>query len=417
MSGRANILLVDDRRENLLAFEAVLEPLGHHLVSVTSGQEALKELLQQDFACILLDVQMPELDGFETAELIKQRERTSHIPIIFLTAISKEESHVFRGYSAGAVDYLFKPFEPEVLRSKVAVFIELWEKTEQLRLQSELLREQALVALRRESEERYRQLADAMPQIVWTSAPDGGATYFNRRWFDYTGMSERDAGPHAWHMVTHPDDLPRVVARRERGDLRGRVPLPERGRRLPLAPRARCADPRRERRDRLLGRHGHGHPRPQARRGAAELHHRGGGHPVELARLPRDARPRRPGGGAPDGRLVRGRDRGVRRLDPPDRERARGPGEGALRPRAAGAVSARSERTAGRTRGHPDRRAGARPGDPEEAARRGRGGRDPSRPDPGARLPLLDVRAVDLTRPGARRAHVRRSGVGPHLRR
>src|SRR5204862_3643558 len=126
----ANILLVDDRPENLLALEAILEPLGENLVSVDSGEAALKELLQQDFACILLDVQMPELDGFETAELIKQRERTSHIPIIFLTAISKEESHVFRGYSAGAVDYLFKPFEPEVLRSKVAVFIELWEKTE-----------------------------------------------------------------------------------------------------------------------------------------------------------------------------------------------------------------------------------------------------------------------------------------------
>jgi PAS domain S-box-containing protein len=113
------------------------------------------------------------------------------------------------------VDYLFKPFEPEVLRSKVAVFIELWEKTEQLKRQSELLHEQELGALRRESEERYEQLADAMPQIVWTAGPDGGARYFNRRWFEYTGMSERDAGPHAWHMVTHPDDLPRVVARRE----------------------------------------------------------------------------------------------------------------------------------------------------------------------------------------------------------
>jgi CheY-like chemotaxis protein len=154
-SSRANILLVDDRPKNLLALEAILEPLGQNLVSVESGEGALKELLQRDFACILLDVQMPVLDGFETAELIKQRERTSHIPIIFLTAISKEEGHVFRGYSAGAVDYLFKPFEPEVLRSKVAVFIELWEKTEQLKRQSELLHEQELGALRRESEERY----------------------------------------------------------------------------------------------------------------------------------------------------------------------------------------------------------------------------------------------------------------------
>src|SRR5205085_4075185 len=108
----------------------------------TSGEEALKHLLHEDFAVILLDVQMPGLDGFETAELIKQRERTRHIPIIFLTAISKEERHVFRGYSAGAVDYLFKPFDPEVLRSKVGVFVELWEKTQQLQSQAELLREQ-----------------------------------------------------------------------------------------------------------------------------------------------------------------------------------------------------------------------------------------------------------------------------------
>ena len=211
----ANILLVDDRPKNLLALEAILEPLGHNLVSVDSGDAALKELLQRDFACILLDVQMPELDGFETAELIKQRQRTSHIPIIFLTAISKEEQHVFRGYSAGAVDYLFKPFNPDILRSKVAVFIELWEKTEQLRMQAELLREQELGALRRESEERYRQLADAMPQIVWTADTDGNASYFNRQWFEYTGMSEEDAGPAAWHLVTHPDDLPGVAAKLE----------------------------------------------------------------------------------------------------------------------------------------------------------------------------------------------------------
>src|SRR5205807_8691625 len=128
----ACVLLVDDRPENLLALEAALEPLRQHLVSVQSGEAALRELLQHDFACILLDVQMPDLDGFETAELIKQRPRTSAIPIIFLTAISMEDRHVFRGYSAGAVDYIFKPFDPDVLRSKVSVFIELWQKSERL---------------------------------------------------------------------------------------------------------------------------------------------------------------------------------------------------------------------------------------------------------------------------------------------
>ena len=216
MSGqRANVLLVDDRPENLLALEAILEPLGHRSSPSRSATAALKELLLDDFACILLDVQMPELDGFELAELIKGRERSRHIPIIFVTALSKEERHVYRGYSAGAVDYIFKPIDATILRSKVSVFVELWEKTQQLQAQAEQLHAQELAALERASEERYRQLADAMPQIVWTSDALGGATYFNRRWFDYTGMSPADAGPNAWHQVVHPDDLPVAVGRRE----------------------------------------------------------------------------------------------------------------------------------------------------------------------------------------------------------
>ncbi len=209
-----NLLLVDDRPENLLALEAILEPLGQNLVTAGSGEEALRRLLEGDFACILLDVQMPGMDGFETAAWIKRRERTRNIPIIFLTAISKDEEHVFQGYEVGAVDYVFKPIDPQVLRSKVGVFVELWEKTEQLRFQSELLREQELAKVRRAGEERYRQLADAMPQIVWTSDPAGRATYYNRRWFEYTGMSAEDADESAWTRVVHPDDLPEVLARR-----------------------------------------------------------------------------------------------------------------------------------------------------------------------------------------------------------
>ncbi|HEV7134418.1 MAG TPA: ATP-binding protein [Gaiellaceae bacterium] len=212
---QASILLVDDRRENLLALEAVLEPLGHRLVSVTSGTEALKEVLLGEFACILLDVQMPELDGFEVATLIKQRSRSEHIPIIFVTALSKEDRHVYRGYSTGAVDYIFKPIDPGVLQSKVSVFVDLWLKTKQLQEQAALLHGQELADLERASEARYRQLADAMPQIVWTAGMDGETTYFNRRWFDYTGMTTAEAGPNAWHLVVHPDDLPAVVGRRE----------------------------------------------------------------------------------------------------------------------------------------------------------------------------------------------------------
>ena len=211
-----SLLLVDDRPQNLLALQAILEPLGHELVSAASGAEALRCLLHKDdFAVILLDVQMPDLDGFEVAEVIKQRERTSSIPIIFLTALSKEERNVFRGYEVGAVDYVFKPFDPEILRAKVAVFIELWEKNQQIRAQAEQLAEQELAELRRASAERYRQLADAMPQIVWTSDNLGNATYYNRRWFEFTGMAEGEVDGAAWSQVTHPDDLPQTMMRRQ----------------------------------------------------------------------------------------------------------------------------------------------------------------------------------------------------------
>lgn len=136
-----NILLVDDHAENLLALEAILSPLGERLVFAHSGSEALKCLLQQDFAAILLDVQMPDMDGFETAALIRGRVRSQSTPIIFLTAINKSETHVFQGYSLGAVDYLFKPLVPDVLRSKVAVFVDLYRKSEEVRQQAERLRE------------------------------------------------------------------------------------------------------------------------------------------------------------------------------------------------------------------------------------------------------------------------------------
>ena len=136
MSPRTNILLVDDRSENLIALQAVLEPLGHNLITAASGEEALKQLLTEEFSVILLDVQMPGMDGFETATEIKRREKTRDVPIIFLTAISRDPSHVLKGYSTGAVDYIPKPFDPDALRAKVSVFVELHEK-------NELLREQA----------------------------------------------------------------------------------------------------------------------------------------------------------------------------------------------------------------------------------------------------------------------------------
>ena len=149
---RVSLLLVDDRPENLLALEAILEPLGQTMVRANSGPEALKHVLAQEFAAILLDVQMPGMNGFEVAEIIKSRERSRTIPIIFLSAINKEEAYVFKGYSMGAVDYVFKPFNPDVLRSKVSVFVDLFMKQRELQRQAELLRE----AQKRELELEHR---------------------------------------------------------------------------------------------------------------------------------------------------------------------------------------------------------------------------------------------------------------------
>lgn len=149
---KVNILLVDDRPENLLALDAILEPLGQNLVRANSGPEALRCVLGNDFATILLDVQMPGMNGFEVAEIIKSRERSRTIPIIFLSAISKEDAYVFKGYSMGAVDYVFKPFNPDVLRSKVSVFVDLFVKQRELQHQAELLR----AAEKRELELEHR---------------------------------------------------------------------------------------------------------------------------------------------------------------------------------------------------------------------------------------------------------------------
>lgn len=146
---KVNILLVDDRPENLVALESVLQDLGQNLVTARSGRDALKHVLEEDFACILLDVQMPEMNGFETATLIRSRKRSQHTPILFLTAINKSETHVATGYQIGAVDYVFKPFEPEVLRAKVSAFVELSRKTRELEDE---------VSRRKQAEEEVRML-------------------------------------------------------------------------------------------------------------------------------------------------------------------------------------------------------------------------------------------------------------------
>jgi len=157
---RPNLLLVDDRPENLLALESILDDLEFNIVTANSGNEALRCLLKQDFALILLDVEMPGLDGFQTAETIRSRRKTRFTPIIFLTAINKTDQHVFRGYAVGAVDYLFKPYAAEVLRSKIRVFADLYMKTREVTRQAELLLDSNL-----QLEETNQQIAGLNREI------------------------------------------------------------------------------------------------------------------------------------------------------------------------------------------------------------------------------------------------------------
>ncbi|WP_113698608.1 response regulator [Nonomuraea lactucae] len=147
MTDRAKILLVDDREENLIALEAILSSLDLVPVRARSGEEALKALLNTEFALILLDVRMPGMDGFETAAHIKRRERTRNIPIIFLTVVDSAPDYAFRGYAAGAVDYLTKPFDPWVLRAKVSVFTELYNMNKRLAEQASMLRDRVSAEL------------------------------------------------------------------------------------------------------------------------------------------------------------------------------------------------------------------------------------------------------------------------------
>jgi CheY-like chemotaxis protein len=136
----ARVLLVDDRRDNLVALEAILQGLPVMTVPVESGEAALKKLLVDDYAVILLDAQMPDMDGFETATHIKQRDRTRHVPIVFMTAADRDANLALRGYAAGAVDYLAKPIDPWILRAKVSVFVELWAANQRLRGQDDAAR-------------------------------------------------------------------------------------------------------------------------------------------------------------------------------------------------------------------------------------------------------------------------------------
>ncbi len=172
---QAAILLVDDTPANLVALETILEPLGQRLVTARSGKEALRTLLDEDFALILLDVRMADMDGFETARLIRARQHTEHVPIIFVTAFDRAETDMRSGYQLGAADFIFKPFQADALRSKVGVFVDLFQKTEAMRLQADQLRQMELREARRrlEQAERGRAQAEARFENILDLAPDG----------------------------------------------------------------------------------------------------------------------------------------------------------------------------------------------------------------------------------------------------
>ncbi len=211
---KVRILVVDDRQENLLALCEILDNPGYEVVKAQSGEEALKEVLRGEFAVILLDVQMPGLDGFETAGLIRKRRKSRSIPIIFITAINKEEQYVYKGYTLGAVDYLFKPFDVDILRSKVIVFVDLFQKTRQIKAQARLLQEserreraRQVAEVQRRGERRYRNLADLVPQLVWTASSDLRLEYANQRALTYFGIDISRAAELQLEEVVHPDDL------------------------------------------------------------------------------------------------------------------------------------------------------------------------------------------------------------------
>ena len=225
---RARVLIVDDDERNLLALQTVLEDVAD-VVIAKSGEEALRHLLRGEFAVILLDVYMPGMDGYETAQIIRNREQTKRIPIVFLSAVNKETEHLIRGYSMGAVDYVFKPVEPVVLRSKVAVFVDLFmmnreiqrkAKQEQalldanLRANAERLRAEQQLRL---AEQRQAAIIQSLPIILYLEAIDATPRipkFVSGNFAALTGFEfkEIEASPDLWSERLHPEDRERVIS-------------------------------------------------------------------------------------------------------------------------------------------------------------------------------------------------------------
>ncbi|HLG16681.1 MAG TPA: PAS domain S-box protein [Blastocatellia bacterium] len=212
---RVNILIVDDRPSEILALQACLDPLGHNLVSASSGMEALRHVLTTDFAVILLDVNMPGLDGYETATVIRERDESRNTPILFVTATAMTSSEVMKGYVVGAVDYVLEPYTPEVLRWKVGVFVELHKARQRLKGQ-----------LRR-SEEKYRDIFMNAVEGIFQSTPDGRLLEVNpalARILGYATPAELGAGAegNVLRSYVHPQSREEFTRRLEAaGEVRG----------------------------------------------------------------------------------------------------------------------------------------------------------------------------------------------------
>ena len=212
---QVNILLVDDRPDKMLAVESIIAELGQNVIKARSGKEALRCLLQQDVSVILLDVNMPGLDGFETAALIRQRKKSEHTPIIFLTAVSDTETHVSRGYSLGAVDYILTPILPDVLRTKVSVFVELYKKTDQVKRQAERLRRMEAERFRQqlsettdrlEAETRRNRFFVLAINLLAIADFDGCFKQLNPSWQKTLGYSEEELKAGPFIQFVHPED-------------------------------------------------------------------------------------------------------------------------------------------------------------------------------------------------------------------
>lgn len=222
---RVNLLIVDDNRNNLVALSAILDQPGYNLVTASFGKEALELLSRSEFALVLLDVMMPGMDGFEMATIMKRTERLRYIPIIFVTAVAKDLKDIYRGYSVGGVDYIQKPLEPDVVRAKVSVFVELFRQRFEIQRQAEIIRnsekaqflerEHAARLRAEEAERRFRNLVNALDHaIIWEANPDlSKFSFVSERAEELLGYTHNRWAQEANFFMDHihPEDKPRVL--------------------------------------------------------------------------------------------------------------------------------------------------------------------------------------------------------------